>query len=185
MWDTVGRRVRTRNTKPEAARLAALHGEAVEAARVEPEHQGVVPKAEKKMGTTSRARGERSERTEPVREEYRRAAGEVLGVPVCRARYATRSKASEWGYGETIQQCLPGFRPGYDCSLRWQSRGSAHRRPRHPQLPCLSQSPAGTGFCSPLAGGCLLIGQRLFPAPTQPISVCQCFHLGVGIKGLE
>lgn len=52
MWDTVGRRVRTRNTKPEAARLAALHGEAVEAARVEPEHQGVVPKAEKKMGTT-------------------------------------------------------------------------------------------------------------------------------------
>lgn len=52
MWDTVGRRVRTRNTKPEAARLAALHGEAVEAARVEPEHQGVVPKAEKKTGTT-------------------------------------------------------------------------------------------------------------------------------------
>lgn len=36
MWDTVGRRVRNRNIKPEAARLAPLHREeAVDAATVE------------------------------------------------------------------------------------------------------------------------------------------------------
>lgn len=120
-----------------------------------------------------------------VREEYGRAAGEVWGAPACGAGDPNPAKASGWGTGEAIEQCLRGFRRGRDSSLRWQSRGSAHRCLGHPQLSCLSPSPAGTGFCSPPG--------RLVPAdwptpvssPTQPISVWQCFHLGVRIKGLE
>lgn len=154
MWDTVGRTARNQNTKPETApRWGVAVEEAVEAAGVERLSQshsiGAWCPRQRRSWVLCSGPGESGVQEPSWVREDGGAAGKVWGAPACRARDPTRGKFSEWGSGATRGPCLRGFRPGRNSTLM---RLSPPLAPRHPQLSCLSPSPAGTGFCSPPGG---------------------------------
>lgn len=94
--------------------------------------------------------------------------------------------------GKTLEERwenAPGAsRPDCDSNFKPQTYSTATRSPCPPALLFVSQS-AGTGFCSAAEGGRVAADWLMpVPAPTQPISVRQCFstrgrNKRAGIKG--